>query len=175
MPQSGVRNLSGTSKSQDILLVEHAIYRPVEDKLNFIDNRAKIATFYRVQNSENPPTIDMVFLTLTNYGETEENQKKIPTTNFSTMLLCANAYEKSETWVCNYSVEILFDLLISKYHLSCVPNGTYNFEKCHFCGKTKRGRWRSAPDLYDTYIWWRTLPKNVEMFTRPHINPNHIW
>ncbi len=63
--------------------------------------------------------------------------KKIPTINFPAMLLRTNVWEKSDTYVYDYSVGFLSELLISKYHLFCVLNGITLKSAIFavFCGK----------------------------------------
>ena len=55
--------------------------------------------------------------------ENRGKSKKIPTINFPATLLPTKVFKKSETLVCDYSVEVLFELLISKHHLFYVLNG----------------------------------------------------
>ena len=57
--------------------------------------------------------------------EIMENPKKIPATKFPITLLSTMILEKSETPVCDYSVEVLFKSQISEHHLLCVLNGIF--------------------------------------------------
>ena len=69
--------------------------------------------------------------------ENRGKSKKNPTINFPSMLLRTNIWKKSETLVCGFSVEVLFELQISIYHLFCVLNGITLKSAIFaiFCGK----------------------------------------